>query len=215
MALTPRQLRYLKEMGIQPWRRRTAAGGDDLEETWRKLEAEAKDCTACNLAKTRTQVVFGVGNHKARWMLIGEAPGEQEDLKGEPFVGRAGKLLDEMLFAIGTSRQEVYITNTIKCRPPNNRDPKPEEIQACRPFLEKQIELISPELILAVGRIAAQSLLETKAPLSRLRGKVHRYRGIPLVVLYHPAYLLRNPAAKRQAWEDLKLALRVEKPNLN
>jgi DNA polymerase len=142
-------------------------------------------------------------------MLIGEAPGEQEDLKGEPFVGPAGQLLNEMLKALRLRREEVYITNILKSRPPGNRDPRPEEVTACEPFLRRQIALVQPQIILAIGRIAAQSLLKTDAPLSRLRGKVHRYEVIPLVVTYHPAYLLRNPAAKRQAWEDLKLAQRV------
>jgi DNA polymerase len=142
-------------------------------------------------------------------MLIGEAPGEQEDLTGEPFVGPAGQLLNEMLRALRLRREEVYITNVLKSRPPGNRDPQPEEIAACKPFLKRQIALVQPKILLAIGRIAAQSLLKTEASLSKLRGKVHRYETIPLVVIYHPAYLLRNPAAKRQAFEDLKLAYRV------
>lgn len=176
---------------------------------WERLAQEVAACTACPLHQTRTQAVFGVGNRNADWMLIGEAPGEQEDLKGEPFVGRAGQLLNEMLKALRLQREEVYITNVLKSRPPGNRDPRPEEVLACEPFLKRQIALVAPKIILAVGRIAAQSLLKTEAPLSRLRGKVYRYATIPLVVVYHPAYLLRNPAAKRQAWEDLKLAWRV------
>ncbi|XSG85219.1 MAG: uracil-DNA glycosylase [Methylohalobius sp. ZOD2] len=217
-AVHPTQLRYLLAMGIQPWVLRrpqiTAAPVEKAVETsseaeWEKLEREVSACTACPLYRTRTQAVLGAGDRRADWMLIGEAPGEQEDLKGEPFVGRAGQLLNAMLRALRLSREQVYITNILKSRPPGNRDPKPEEMAACEPFLKRQIALVKPKIILAVGRISAQSLLRTGAPLSRLRGKVHRYDAIPLVVIYHPAYLLRNPVAKRQAWEDLKLALQV------
>lgn len=207
-------------MGIQVWVRRSgsdpgdrpsggAAEAEPYQDEWERLAQEVAGCTACPLHQTRTQAVFGVGDRRAAWMLIGEAPGEQEDLKGEPFVGRAGHLLNEMLRALRLSREEVYITNILKSRPPGNRDPRPEEVAACEPFLKRQIALVQPKIILAVGRVAAQNLLKTDAPLSRLRGKVYRYDIIPLVVVYHPAYLLRNPAAKRQAWEDLKLALRV------
>ncbi len=179
------------------------------EDEWGRLEQEVANCTKCPLHITRTQTVFGVGNKNADWMLIGEAPGEQEDLQGEPFVGRAGQLLNEMLRALHLSREEVYIANILKCRPPANRDPKPEEVAACEPYLKRQIALVQPKIILAVGRIAAQNLLKTTKPLSRLRGKVHSYDDIPVIVVYHPAYLLRNPIAKRQAWEDLKLAFKV------
>jgi uracil-DNA glycosylase family 4 len=153
--------------------------------------------------------VFGVGNRQARWMIIGEAPGAEEDRRGEPFVGRAGKLLDAMLLALGLRREEVYIANILKCRPPNNRDPLPEEARCCRPFLERQMALIKPKIILAVGRIAAQNLLQTDTPINRLRGRVYRVAGIPVVVSYHPAYLLRAPREKRKAWEDLLLARRT------
>ncbi|WP_317705898.1 uracil-DNA glycosylase [Methylomarinovum caldicuralii] len=215
------RLRYLQAMGIQAWVLRQPVGEADSnaapadeDELWRRLLDEIAHCTACDLHQTRTHTVPGTGDHHADWMLIGEGPGEQEDLKGEPFVGRAGKLLDEMIRALGYRREQVYITNAVKCRPPGNRDPKPEEVAACEPFLQRQIALVRPRIILAVGRIAAQALLRTKVPLARLRGKVHDYDGIPLIVIYHPAYLLRNPAAKRQAWEDLKFAWRVYQQRL-
>jgi DNA polymerase len=159
--------------------------------------------------------VFGVGNRQARWLVIGEAPGEQEDLQGEPFVGRAGLLLNEMLRAIGLRRDEVYIANILKCRPPGNRDPRPEEVAACEGFLKRQIALLRPRIILAVGRIAAQSLLKTATPISKLRGQVHRYQGIPLVITYHPAYLLRSPQEKRKAWRDLLLARHTFRESLS
>ena len=164
-------------------------------------------CTRCRLHETRTQTVFGVGNPAADWLIIGEAPGAEEDRRGEPFVGRAGRLLDEMLRAIGEARSSVFIANVLKCRPPNNRDPKPDESAACRSYLERQIELINPRIILAVGRIAAQQLLATDAPVGRMRGKVHRLGDVPLIVTYHPAYLLRSPTQKRKSWDDLCLAM--------
>ncbi len=214
--MDPRRLRYLQAMGIQAWELRRPLVGDgggppppDEESLWRELIDEIARCTRCDLHRGRTRTVPGIGDRHADWMFIGEAPGEQEDLQGEPFVGRAGKLLDEMIRALGYRREQVYITNVVKCRPPGNRDPRPEEASACAPYLKRQIALVQPEIILAVGRIAAQNLLKTSAPLSRLRGRVHDYEGIPLVVWYHPAYLLRNPPAKRQAYEDLKLAWRV------
>ena len=179
---------------------------------WETLRAEVLGCTRCSLHAGRTQGVFGVGNAEAQWMIIGEAPGAEEDRRGEPFVGRAGQLLDAMLRAIGLSRaQNAYIANVLKSRPPNNRDPRPEEVAACLPYLRRQIELVRPRLLLAVGRIAAQNLLGTEESLSRLRGRVHRFGELntPLVVTYHPAYLLRNPADKRKAWEDLKFARSV------
>ena len=179
---------------------------------WEALRAEVLSCTRCSLHAGRTQGVFGVGNPQAQWMVIGEAPGAEEDRRGEPFVGRAGQLLDAMLRAIGLSRaQNAYIANVLKSRPPNNRDPRPEEVAACLPYLRRQIELVRPRLLLAVGRIAAQNLLGTEESLSRLRGRVHRFGELntPLVVTYHPAYLLRNPADKRKAWEDLKFARSV------
>jgi DNA polymerase len=175
---------------------------------WDPLREAVAACTACDLCKTRTQTVFGVGNTRAEWLIIGEAPGAEEDRQGEPFVGRAGQLLNAMLLAIGLPRETVFIANILKCRPPGNRDPKPEEVVKCLPFLSAQIALLKPKVILAVGRIAAQNLLATDAPLSRLRGKLHSFgaANTPLVITYHPAYLLRTPADKRKAWEDLKFA---------
>jgi len=175
---------------------------------WGVLRERVATCTACDLCKTRTQTVFGVGNTQADWLIIGEAPGGEEDRQGEPFVGRAGQLLNAMLLAIGLPRESVFIANILKCRPPGNRDPKPEEVSNCLPFLSAQIALLKPKIILAVGRIAAQNLLATDAPLARLRGKLHQFgeANTPLVITYHPAYLLRTPADKRKAWEDLKFA---------
>lgn len=181
----------------------------DLAAEWDRLRAEVAVCTRCALHSSRTQGVFGVGNPQADWLVIGEAPGAEEDRRGEPFVGRAGQLLDAMLRAIGLSRQSnVFIANVLKSRPPGNRDPRPEEVAACLPYLMRQIALMRPRLILAVGRIAAQNLLSTDMPLGRLRGKVHRFGELntPLIVTYHPAYLLRTPGDKRKAWEDLKFA---------
>lgn len=178
---------------------------------WDQLMRRVSSCTDCALHQGRTNTVFGVGDRRADWMIIGEAPGSEEDRQGEPFVGRAGRLLNAMLEAVGWSRGQVYIANTLKCRPPGNRDPRPEEMSCCRGFLERQIELVKPRLILSVGRISAQSLLQTDQAVGRLRGRVHRmpHSGIPLVVTYHPAYLLRKPTEKRKAWADLKLARTV------
>jgi uracil-DNA glycosylase family 4 len=175
---------------------------------WGALRERVAACEACELCKTRTQTVFGVGNTQSEWLVIGEAPGSEEDRQGEPFVGRAGQLLNAMLLAVGRPRETVFIANILKCRPPGNRDPRPEEVARCLPFLEQQIALLKPRLMLAVGRIAAQNLLGTDAPLARLRGKLHQFgaAGTPLVVTYHPAYLLRTPGDKRKAWEDLKFA---------
>ncbi len=175
--------------------------------SWGELQSQVANCTACALHQTRTQTVFGVGNHSAGWMVIGEAPGEQEDLQGEPFVGRAGLLLNEMLRAIGLEREQVFIANILKCRPPKNRDPQPDEAAACEDYLKLQLALVRPKIILAVGRIAAQNLLKTATPIGKLRGLVHDYQGVPLVVTYHPAYLLRSPLEKRRAFDDLRLAL--------
>jgi uracil-DNA glycosylase family 4 len=179
---------------------------------WEALRSAVLGCTRCVLHRTRTQGVFGVGSHQARWLVVGEAPGAEEDRRGEPFVGRAGHLLDAMLLSIGLGRSSnVYIANILKSRPPGNRDPKPDEVAACLPFLLHQVRLLRPRLMLAVGRIAAQNLLGTDAPLGRLRGTVHRFGELntPLVVTYHPAYLLRTPGDKRKAWEDLKFARSV------
>lgn len=208
---------YLQALGIDVWRPRdaeepsaptvAAAAAADLD--WPALRECVATCTACELAQSRTQTVFGVGNEAADWMIIGEAPGAEEDRQGEPFVGRAGKLLDQMLFAIGESRESVFIANILKCRPPHNRDPKPGEAAACRDYLDRQIELIRPKIILAVGRIAAQNLLGSDEPVGRLRGRAHDLDGIPLVVTYHPAYLLRSPSQKQKSWRDLCLAMRL------
>jgi DNA polymerase len=175
---------------------------------WPTLREQVAGCRACDLCKTRTQTVFGVGNTQAEWLVIGEAPGAEEDRQGEPFVGRAGQLLNAMLLAIGLPRETVFIANVLKCRPPGNRDPKPEEVSRCLPFLSQQIALLKPRILLVVGRIAAQTLLASDAPLARLRGRLHHFgdANTPLVVTYHPAYLLRTPADKRKAWEDLKFA---------
>jgi len=174
--------------------------------SWQQLRSEVASCQACLLHETRTQTVFGVGNEYADWLFVGEAPGADEDVQGEPFVGRAGKLLNAMLFALGLSREQVFIANVLKCRPPNNRDPRPEEVAACEHFLRNQINLIQPRIIVALGRHAAHNLLKTDQPLSRLRGKIHTYENTPLLVTYHPAYLLRSPAEKAKAWADLCLA---------
>lgn len=184
---------------------------DILRMDWRTLEETVRGCTRCRLYQTRTQAVFGAGNRHAEWMVIGEAPGAEEDRQGEPFVGRAGQLLNAMLKAIGLEREQVYIANILKSRPPNNRDPLPDEVAACEPYLMRQIQLVQPKIILAVGRIAAQNLLKTDTKIGQLRGKRYTYPGtnIPLVVTYHPAYLLRAPAEKRKAWEDLKFARKI------
>ena len=176
---------------------------------WDELQAQVRACVRCPLHRTRTQTVFGVGDRRAGWMVVGEAPGEQEDLQGEPFVGRAGLLLNEMLRAIGLPREAVYIANLLKCRPPQNRDPQAAETAACEGYLKQQLALVSPKIILATGRVAAQNLLKTTAPIGKLRGRVHDYQGVPLVVTYHPAYLLRSPLEKRAAFDDLRLALRT------
>lgn len=177
---------------------------------WEELATAVRSCTKCPLHATRTNGVFGVGDRRARWMIIGEAPGADEDKQGEPFVGRAGQLLNAMLKAVGLSREQVFIANILKSRPPNNRDPKPEEVRACIPYLYRQIELVNPALILCVGRIAAQTLLDVDTPIGKLRGTVHRIAtNRPMVVTYHPAYLLRSPVEKRKSWADLLLAMRT------
>ncbi len=218
-----RRRQYLEAMGIPVWERRGApapavpavdgpsvisaapAAADD----WNALQAEVRACTKCALHKTRTRTVFGVGHPQAAWMFVGEAPGADEDAQGEPFVGRAGQLLNAMLFAMGLKREEVYIANVLKCRPPGNRDPQPAEVEQCEPYLLRQIVHIKPKLIVALGRHAAHSLLKTELPLARLRGQKLDYHGTPLIVTYHPAYLLRSPGEKRKAWEDLVRAKAV------
>ena len=218
--------RYLAELGVPLWQLRNAptasapphvAGpsaappsanaGAAADDVWTDLAARVRACTKCTLHKTRTQTVFGVGRRDARLFVIGEAPGADEDRQGEPFVGRAGQLLNAMLRAIDLPRGEVYIANILKCRPPGNRDPQPEEATQCTPYQSQQIELVGPRVLLAVGRISAQWLLQTDTPIGRLRGRALSYgeRSIPLVVTYHPAYLLRSPLAKATAWTDLCL----------
>ncbi|MEW8050252.1 MAG: uracil-DNA glycosylase [Candidatus Thiodiazotropha sp.] len=185
------------------------------EADWQGLRQSVKSCNACGLRAGCTQTVFGVGNPQAELLVIGEAPGADEDRQGEPFVGRAGQLLNGMLLAMGYEREAVFIANIVKCRPPNNRDPKPEEALSCEPYLLRQIELIEPKVILAVGRISAQNLLKTDIAVGKLRGRIHSFgnEGIPLVVTYHPAYLLRSPEQKGKAWQDLQLALSVLRGN--
>jgi uracil-DNA glycosylase len=179
---------------------------------WSALRLAVSQCQACPLGLLRKQAVFGVGHERAHWMIVGEAPGEQEDEQGEPFVGKSGQLLNNMLRSIGLTRepaephQQVYIANTVKCRPAHNRNPEPAELAQCQPYLAQQIALIEPRIIVAMGRFAVQSLLKSAEPLGRLRGQVHRYHGTALVVTYHPAYLLRNPQDKARAWQDLCLA---------
>ena len=214
-----RREEILAEMGLAPlWRLRnrpaTEADAPPLDKppsgTWIEIEQAVPACTACGLHKGRTQTVFGVGDENADWMLIGEAPGAEEDRLGDPFVGQAGKLLDNMLAAIGLSRRaNVYIANVLKCRPPGNRNPTPEEVAQCSPHLLQQIELIKPKLIVAMGRFAAQTLLETSASIASLRGRVHQYAGVPLIVTYHSAYLLRTLEDKAKTWEDLLFAKKV------
>lgn len=218
----------LEELGLAPtWRLRIGAGptpADVVDGAMPAdvriariarldLEALASDvaaCTACGLCRTRTMVVPGVGDARADWMFVGEAPGAEEDERGEPFVGQAGRLLDNMLAALGLGRRRgVYIANVLKCRPPNNRTPEPAEVAACRPYLERQIELVAPKLVVALGRSAASTLLGVDASIASLRGRVHRLHGRPLVVTYHPAYLLRTLPDKAKAWEDLLFARRL------
>lgn len=177
--------------------------------TLEELRAEIGDCQRCKLCRGRTHIVFGVGNPRAELVFVGEAPGRDEDLKGEPFVGRAGQLLTEIITkGMKMRREDVYITNVVKCRPPENRNPEPEEIAACEPFLVKQLELIRPSIIVALGTFAAQTLLKSKTPISRLRGIWHSYQGIKVMPTLHPAYLLRNPQDKRLVWQDIQAVLR-------
>lgn len=257
MRWTDRQLAMLGAMGLRLWLPKATMptadlGGDAMPAVrgdatvtaavaepvpegveamdWAALRRTVAGCTACKLCESRRQTVFGVGHERAHWMIVGEAPGEQEDLSGEPFVGKSGQLLDNMLRAIGLSRSDdaqgggedaaggesegagdpshqVYICNTLKCRPPGNRNPEPIELARCEAYLARQVELVRPRIILAMGRFAVQSLLRSSEPIGRLRGRVHRYQGVPLVVTFHPAYLLRNCEDKAKAWDDLCLAL--------
>lgn len=205
MQAHPSKQTYLRAIGIDTWALRERPA----ENPWQSLRQCVTQCTACSLAHTRTQTVFGVGNPEAKLMIIGEAPGFHEDQQGEPFVGRAGQLLNAMLQAIGFDRASVYIANILKCRPPQNRDPSSEEVTKCTPFLEQQIALVKPTLLLGLGRIAAHYLLNTKSSMTQLRGKQYTYQNIPLLVTFHPAYLLRNPADKKKAFEDLQFVSRL------
>ncbi|MGZ8152032.1 MAG: uracil-DNA glycosylase [Methylovulum sp.] len=221
------RLQYLEALGIDVWIPKASVDNAQLllsdvadkntalpettVDNWELLQAEVANCTRCALCETRTQTVFGSGNQQADWLLIGEGPGQHEDEQGKPFVGKAGLLLTEMLRAIGLDREKVFITNIVKCRPPNNRDPHSDEVASCNDYLHRQITLIQPKIILAIGRIAAQTLLNTNAPLSSLRGKVHILDNRPVVVVYHPAYLLRSLSEKRKAWQDLQFALQTVK----
>jgi len=217
----------LVELGLTPtWRRRHAVvppppASQDGESrsariaslAWVDFAADVDACTACGLCRSRNKSVPGVGDTSAEWLFVGEAPGAEEDARGEPFVGQAGRLLDNMLAALGIARgRNVYIANVLKCRPPNNRAPEPAESDACRPYLERQVELIRPKLIVALGKSAASLLLNTDATIASLRGRLHQYQGVPLVVTYHPAYLLRNLPDKAKAWEDMLLARRTVAP---
>lgn len=242
MSLSPEQREYLQALGIEVWLPRDhplfAGGGTEQEgravgkpglapsparpgaappapapSSWEALQAAVAGCRRCGLHQGRTQTVFGVGKVDADWMLIGEAPGAEEDRRGEPFVGRAGKLLDSMLRAVGLSREQVFIANILKCRPPNNRDPKPDEVAACEDYLAQQIRAVQPKLILALGRVAAQNLLKTETPIGKMRGNRYQWGdpAVPVVVTYHPAYLLRAPREKRKSWQDLQLAMKIYK----
>jgi DNA polymerase len=226
--LDARRLAYLEAMGIPVWLPKsqqlsgslvekakspaqeagTASGQANGSAELERLAVAVAGCTRCSLHRDRTQTVFGVGNPAADWLLVGEAPGAEEDRRGEPFVGQAGQLLNAMLAAMDLARDDIYIANVLKCRPPRNRDPMGEEVRQCEPYLLQQIDVIQPKIIVAMGRFAAQSLLKTNEPIGKLRGRVHSYfhGNIPLVVTYHPAYLLRSPIEKRKSWQDLVLA---------
>jgi DNA polymerase len=233
MGWSERQIAMLREIGVRVWappEEEPPALRSAIEESaapalsdapvspvgmldWPALRDAVAACTACKLCETRRQTVFGVGNTRAHWMIVGEAPGEQEDRQGEPFVGKSGQLLDNMLRAVSLTRGEaepahqVYIANTLKCRPPGNRNPLPDELAKCEAFLIRQVQLVQPKIILAMGAFAVQSLLRSTEPVGKLRGRVHRYQGVPLIVTYHPAYLLRNLVDKAKAWDDLCLAV--------
>ena len=224
-----RRQQYLEEIGITVWLERKLVDKEtadfnlksiseknksfetELDKNLDRLSRQIETCTLCELHKFRTKTVFGIGNKNADWLVIGEAPGADEDLRGEPFVGRAGKLLNAMLLSMGLQRKEVFIANILKCRPPKNRDPKSDEVKVCENYLRQQIELIKPRIILALGRIAAQNLLKSTTPIGKMRGNSYLYpdSDLPVVVTYHPAYLLRSPSEKRKVWEDLKFAQNI------
>ncbi|GAB4171969.1 MAG: uracil-DNA glycosylase [Geothermobacteraceae bacterium] len=199
---------FLPEAGVRP-AGENAAGSwcPAVPETLESIREDLGDCQRCKLARERNRIVFGVGNPRARLVLVGEGPGREEDRRGEPFVGEAGQLLDRILAAMRLDRSQVYICNVIKCRPPGNRDPEEDEISACEPFLLRQLKVIEPEVIMTLGRYASQALLRRTEPMGRLRGHWHGYQGIPVMPTWHPAYLLRNPEKKREVWEDVKLVL--------
>ena len=212
------RLSYLDALGIDVWRTRgaeeapTAHGADLTEvplESWDHIRSAVSNCRKCDLHQTRTKTVFGTGSETAEWMIIGEAPGADEDQQGQPFVGPSGQLLTNMLRALGLKREQVFVSNIIKCRPADDRDPRPEEVAHCEAFLQRQIALIQPKIILAVGGVAAHSLLKVKTAVTKLRGELHHYADTPLVVTYHPAYLLRKPSEKAKSWADLKFAAAV------
>ena len=230
MSYSAQQLYYLQQMGIdvyisrdhsdalqndgiagQPGNKASLSRNGFDENAWQELQDEVSHCTRCDLHRGRTRTVFGVGNAHADWLIIGEAPGADEDKQGEPFVGRAGKLLNNMLLAMGMQREQVFIANILKCRPPNNRDPRPAEVACCETYLQAQIAMIQPKIILALGRVAAQNLLKVDTPIGRMRGKQYTYphADIPVVVTYHPAYLLRSPRQKQKSWQDLQLAMKI------
>ena len=231
MITQDQQRQYLRLMGIDIWLDKTAQVDADIPEqqseyvaqktveptlessNWPDLKNRVANCQRCDLHQGRKQTVFGSGDSKADWMIIGEAPGAEEDRQGEPFVGRAGQLLNSMLLAIGLNREQVFIANILKCRPPNNRDPKAEEVLQCENYLRQQIAHVQPRIILALGRIAAQNLLKTETAIGKMRGQRYLYpqTNIPLVVTYHPAYLLRSPVEKSKSWQDLQLAMEVYK----
>lgn len=216
LASARSQLEYLADLGVEGLQMAAPAAGEQnallspeaLAETLDAVRQDLGDCRRCGLGASRKNLVYGVGNPNARVLLVGEAPGRDEDLKGEPFVGEAGRLLDRILQAMGMQREEVYICNVLKCRPPHNRDPEPEEIATCEEFLIRQIAAIKPQIIIGLGRFAVHSLLKSRIPISRIHGEWQSYQGIPLMPTYHPAYLLRNPEGKRDVWEDMKEVMR-------
>ncbi len=217
LAAARSQFEYLRDLGVEslgtcpPAENKVSQGPAHAaaQESLDDIHLDLGDCQRCGLAESRTRLVYGVGNPNARLVLVGEAPGREEDLRGEPFVGEAGRLLDRILAAMGMQRKDVYICNVLKCRPPNNRDPLPEEVATCEAFLVRQIAAIRPQVVVGLGRFAVHSLLKTRIPISQLRGEWQNYHGIPLMPTYHPAYLLRNPEGKRDVWEDMKSVLRL------